>query len=126
MRGRSATGSRKGEWIMNRAHARTNRFCPPVVRPAARALLLSLSLSCIGFGAARTDSNAVTGVWQGTIRLSDPDYRIVLHVNSETNGTRTVIVDSPDTGKLGVPVQSIEINTGMAGNVLWSFSEDGK
>ncbi|HXJ91665.1 MAG TPA: PQQ-binding-like beta-propeller repeat protein [Terriglobia bacterium] len=79
-------------------------------RPVSGLLWVALGL-CLGALAA-APSGEVSGIWQGRFRLGAEDYRIVLHIAGGSAAT----LDSPDTGKLGVLVESFK-----AGNRSVSF-----
>ena len=55
------------------------------------AVLLPAGLAC----------NTVDGLWQGKIKQNNREYRIVLRIGSTSS------LDSPDTGKLGIPILSV-------------------
>jgi polyvinyl alcohol dehydrogenase (cytochrome) len=50
----------------------------------------------------------VTGMWRGTVHIGGEDYRIVLHID----GSSAATLDSPDTGKLGIPLSSVNASDG--------------
>jgi len=64
-------------------------------------LLLSAVLLPAGLACAQVVSNTVDGLWQGKIKQNNREYRIVLHIGSTSS------LDSPDTGKLGIPILSV-------------------
>ena len=64
-------------------------------------VLLSAVLLPAGLACAQVVSNSVDGLWQGKIKQNDREYRIVLHIGSTSS------LDSPDTGKLGIPILSV-------------------
>jgi len=70
-------------------------------RPAVIMLLV-----CATLAAAPAD-DSVSGVWRSTIHIPGGDYRIVLHIGGGANGSPAVL-DSPDTGKLAVPLTSLQ------------------
>jgi len=55
------------------------------------AVLLPAGLAC----------NTVDGLCQGKIKQNNREYRIVLRIGSTSS------LDSPDTGKLGIPILSV-------------------
>ena len=67
-------------------------------------LLLCL---CTSLAAAAT-TPPVNGIWQGKIHIDGADYRIVLHIVSQADGSSAGTLDSPDRGKLGIPLQSLK------------------
>ena len=70
------------------------------------AVLLLLCL-CPSLTAAVT-TKAVNGVWVGTIHVDGQDYRIFLHIGVQANGDSVATLDSPDIGKLGIPLPLLE------------------
>ena len=64
------------------------------------ALLVVLCVAARFSG--ENSQGSVSGVWQGKIQVGGIEERIVLHV---AGGTATL--DSPDTGKLGTPLEHI-------------------
>ncbi len=64
-------------------------------------VLLSAVLLPAGLACAQVVSNTVDGLWQGKIKQNNREYRIVLHIGSTSS------LDSPDTGKLGIPILSV-------------------
>src|SRR6266550_8781233 len=64
-------------------------------------VLLSAVLLPAGLACAQVVSNTVDGLWQGKIKQNNREYRIVLHIGSTSS------LDSPDTGKLGIPLHSV-------------------
>lgn len=64
------------------------------------ALLSVVSLPA-GLACAQVVSNNVDGLWQGKIKQNNLEYRIVLHIGSTSS------LDSPDTGKLRIPIHSV-------------------
>lgn len=72
-------------------------------RPAILWLLLMFCFHAfLPAAAAATSAN---GIWQGTVHIRSDAYRIVLHINSDS-GT----LDSPDTGKLAIPITSLKMD----------------
>lgn len=71
-----------------------------------RFVLLSFLVSCIAVGSkAQTDSSALTGIWQGALKVQGFDLHIVFNV-SETQGQLTTTMDSPDQNAFGIKVDS--------------------
>ena len=62
---------------------------------------------CTSIAAAVT-SKPVNGVWEGKVQIKGQDYRIVLHLGAQANGGSAATLDSPDIGKLGVPLTLVE------------------
>lgn len=65
-------------------------------------------LLCLCTSLHTTPPNSVDGIWQGKIHIGDSEYRIVLRIRSQANGASVAALDSPDTGKLGISVQSLK------------------
>jgi polyvinyl alcohol dehydrogenase (cytochrome) len=55
----------------------------------------------------RATTEGVNGVWQGKIHINGADYRIVLRIGLPADGNSAATLDSPDSGKLGIPIQSL-------------------
>lgn len=64
----------------------------------ASSLVVSLP---VGLAFAQLVSNSADGLWQGKVNRNHREYRIVLHIGS------TSFLDSPDTGRLGIPITSV-------------------
>ena len=74
-----------------------------------RLLILSVLVSfVIVSGWAQTDINSLTGTWQGTLRVQGFELRLVF--NSDTTGTLTATMDSPDQNAYGIAVDSVSFN----------------
>ena len=65
--------------------------------------VLLLFCLCTSLTAA-VKTKAVNGVWEGKIQIEGQDYRIVLHLGAQANGSSVATLDSPDIGKLGIPL----------------------
>jgi len=52
----------------------------------------------------------VTGDWQGTLATGMGALRIVLHVSKSPEGSLKAILDSPDQGIVGMPVNSLTLD----------------
>jgi hypothetical protein len=50
----------------------------------------------------------VNGVWEGKIQIDGEEYRIVLHLGAQANGSSVATLDTPDIGKLGIPLPLLE------------------
>ncbi len=69
--------------------------------------LPSVLLLCTSIAAAVT-SKPVDGVWEGKVQIDGQDCRIVLHLGAPANGSSAATLDSPDMGKVGVPLTLVE------------------
>jgi len=69
--------------------------------------VLLLSCLCPSLTAAVT-TEAVNGVWEGKIHVDGQNYRIFLHIGVQANGGSVATLDSPDIGKLGIPLPLLE------------------
>jgi hypothetical protein len=75
----------------------------------------------------------VVGDWQGDLTAGAGEVRIVLHITKSPDGTLKAIMDSPDQGALGIPVESITLNGNklkftsntVKGNYEGSIKKDG-
>jgi polyvinyl alcohol dehydrogenase (cytochrome) len=65
-------------------------------------LFASVAFSDIG------SSASVAGVWQGKVQIGGAEKRIVLHVTGVSATGVTATLDTPDTGKLGIPLEHVE------------------
>ena len=64
-------------------------------------LLISLLL------AVSVRAQTVEGDWQGTLKVSAGEVRLVLHVTKDEKGGLKATLDSPDPNARGIPVTSI-------------------
>lgn len=72
--------------------------------------MLSVLLSFIVInGRAQTDNNALTGTWQGTLKVQAFELRLVFNV-SDSTGNLTATMDSPDQNAFGIPVDVVSFN----------------
>ncbi|HEX3661146.1 MAG TPA: PQQ-binding-like beta-propeller repeat protein [Acidobacteriaceae bacterium] len=65
--------------------------------------LVAFGSLCVAAASFGSGAAPVTGVWQGKLSVRGAEERIVLRVDGAT-----ATLDSPDTGKLGIPLQSVE------------------
>jgi polyvinyl alcohol dehydrogenase (cytochrome) len=81
-----------------------------MTRSAPRLLFLIalLVLSYCFAGAATQSGSSVNGVWKGTVRLAGGEHRVVLHISSQASGSASGTLDSPDTGKLAIALESVK------------------
>jgi len=71
-----------------------------------RLLLLLFITVCINItGLPQTDKSAFTGIWQGVLKVSGFELRIVFNV-TEAEGKLTSTMDSPDQNAFGINVDS--------------------
>jgi len=71
-----------------------------------RRLVTSLAVLCV-CASLTSAGNGPSGVWQGSVRLSGEDHRIVLRIEMG-KGAFTGTMDSPDTGQLGIPLAVVK------------------
>ena len=74
--------------------------------------LVSLLLLTAGLNItmlSQTDSSAITGIWQGTLKVQGFELRLVFNV-SESEGNLTATMDSPDQNAFGIKVDSVSFN----------------
>ena len=73
--------------------------------------LLALVLAVVFCGpvAARAQTTAIAGDWEGTLKTPARDLRFVLHVTPTDGGEPTATMDSIDQSALGIPVSSIAV-----------------
>ncbi|KPK76261.1 MAG: hypothetical protein AMJ79_07340 [Phycisphaerae bacterium SM23_30] len=66
--------------------------------------------------AAFNDSPArptdIEGIWQGTLKVSGIELRIVFNISLRPDGVYTATMDSPDQGAKGIPVDSVTYKDG--------------
>lgn len=53
------------------------------------------------------DRPNVTGIWQGTLKVSGTNLRIVFKISRDSLGTLTATMDSPDQGATNIPVSNV-------------------
>ena len=69
--------------------------------------VLLLSFLCMPVRAAVT-ADAINGAWQGKIQIDGEVSRIVLHIGGQANGSAVATLDTPDRGKLAIPISLVE------------------
>jgi polyvinyl alcohol dehydrogenase (cytochrome) len=74
-------------------------------RSVAGHLLLWVCASA-AWGAENDSAN---GVWKGVLKTSGQEQRIVLHIETD-RGTIHGTLDSPDTGRLAIPLEAVKIH----------------
>jgi hypothetical protein len=75
----------------------------------------------------------VVGDWQGDLALGAGEVRIVLHITKSPEGALKATMDSPDQGALGIPVESITLDSnklkftanGIKGSYEGTVKKDG-
>ena len=71
-----------------------------------RILLLAVLTAFVTLnGFSQTDNSAIPGTWQGILKVSGFDLHIVFNV-SDTTGTLSTTMDSPDQNAYGITVDS--------------------
>jgi len=50
------------------------------------------------------DRKKITGIWQGVLKISSVELRIVFNINAADDGSLTTTMDSPDQGATDIPV----------------------
>ena len=73
-----------------------------------RHLPTVLLLFCLCTSLTAAVTTAVNGVWEGKIQIDGEEYRIVLHLGAQANGSSVATLDTPDIGKLGIPLPLLE------------------
>jgi len=71
-----------------------------------KILFLSVLTVCLNItGTAQTDNSALTGTWQGSLKVSGFELHIVFNV-TESDGNLSTTLDSPDQNAYGIEVDS--------------------
>lgn len=65
-------------------------------------------LLTIGSVLAQQPASTIVGSWSGTLQAGGAKLRLVFHI-SNTNGTLSATMDSPDQGATGIPVSSVRL-----------------
>src|ERR1019366_355815 len=76
-------------------------------RTTMKRFLAIAALTFLAATVARAQD--IAGDWQGTIKTGMGELRLVLHVAKNADGTFKALVDSPDQGAAGVPIDSITL-----------------
>jgi len=63
-------------------------------------------------GAEANPAPGVAGLWQGALKVSGVELRIVFHVDKADDGQLTATMDSPDQGATGIPVDECSFGDG--------------
>jgi hypothetical protein len=70
---------------------------------AIMVAVMAVATVCVG------QAQDVTGDWEGNLAIGAGAVRIVLHITKSPEGTLNAIMDSPDQGAVGIPVESITL-----------------
>ncbi len=54
----------------------------------------------------------VKGIWQGTLKVSGTELRVVFKISENPDGVLTATMDSPDQGAIDIPVSEVIIEDG--------------
>ncbi len=78
-------------------------------------LILALSsviaiLPAFASGNSGGDESPFSGIWQGKLKVSGMELRIVFHIKSDATGQLAATMDSPDQGAAGIPVSAVKVN----------------
>lgn len=68
--------------------------------------ILALFSTVVLYGALPQKSVTPAGTWEGRLQVSNINLRLVLHI-TDTNGTLTATMDSPDQGILAIPTSDV-------------------
>lgn len=77
--------------------------------------------------------NDLEGIWQGTLAFAGNEVRLVFRISVSPDGMFSAIMDSPDQGAMGIPVDKIDFKNGnvrlevMSGRIIFEgkIKEDG-
>ena len=74
------------------------------------ALLITGGVSLSGSAQPRSkpDEN-IEGIWQGTLKVSVMELRVVFKISKKPDGTLSATLDSPDQGVKDIPVDKVEL-----------------
>lgn len=74
------------------------------------AIIVCLTpLIAVGDSASEKD---IEGVWQGVLKVSGTELRIVFKISQKEDGTLTAAMDSPDQGATDIPVSEVTLENG--------------
>jgi uncharacterized protein len=83
--------------------------------------LASIIFICITFiicfcalAQGETTDNNEAGIWQGTIKVSGAELRVVFKISKDQDGKFAATLDSPDQGTKGIPVDVVNFDNGSA------------
>jgi pimeloyl-ACP methyl ester carboxylesterase len=54
-------------------------------------------------------TTGIEGIWQGELKVSGIELRIVFKISKKPDGTLTATLDSPDQGVTGIPVEKVMV-----------------
>ncbi len=74
---------------------------------AAGVLTIALFLSAFG-----QSDEGIVGVWQGALKISGMELRVVFKISKQPDGTLTATMDSPDQGAKDIPVDVVTFQAG--------------
>ncbi len=83
---------------------------------------------------AKSADKEPAGFWQGTLKVGAIELRVVLNVTAGTDGGLTAILDIPDQGAKGIPIEGITVKDKdvqldlkkLAASFEGKLSDDGK
>lgn len=73
------------------------------------AALVALLFSTVALSSA---NEAIEGIWQGALKVSGMELRIVFNISQTPEGILTATMDSPDQGVKGIPVDEVILENG--------------
>lgn len=76
--------------------------------PVTKTIFLIAALT--GLTGTALHAQDATGNWQGTLRASGTEIRIVIHISKNAAGNLTATFDSPDQGATGIRVGPIDLH----------------
>jgi pimeloyl-ACP methyl ester carboxylesterase len=76
------------------------------MKQIALTVLTVLSITFSGFG------QAISGQWNGALKIGGSELRLVFHINQTENGY-SATMDSPDQGAKGIPVTSVSFENNV-------------
>lgn len=72
-----------------------------------------LLLSLVSMSMIHAQQNEIPiGTWQGTLKVSGMELRIVFHITQTEDGNLTATMDSPDQGAKDIPVSKVTYHSG--------------
>ncbi len=80
-------------------------------------LFFALLSQCFAFSSTKLNSlygsnPDIKGIWQGTLKISSVQLRIVFHISRDEKGNFKATMDSPDQGAKDIPVDSVSFTDG--------------
>lgn len=73
------------------------------------AALVTILFSTI---ALSSDNEAIEGIWQGTLKVSGMELRIIFKISQGPEGILTATMDSPDQGAKNIPIDEVIFENG--------------